>query len=211
LRNDEDQAVMRSRIYRILAAAFSPPKADTGSLYDALLEVHASLRPTNAPLKATHASENASLPALAKEHLRLFVGPGHIPCPPYEAVYRKDRPDFERGLVMGPSTADVRRAYLAAGLNISKTYTDLPDHIAAEMEFMQFLCAEETRLAQQGNNEAAAKMKSMQREFHKNHIEPWAGDFADCILRLTTSPFYKATASVLKEFARSDADYLEAT
>jgi TorA maturation chaperone TorD len=205
-----DRAVIRSKIYRILAAAFSPPKADTGSLYDALLEVHASLRPTNAPLEATHVSENPSLPALAKEHLRLFVGPGHIPCPPYEAVYRKDRPDFERGLVMGPSTADVRRAYLAAGLNISKTYTDLPDHIAAEMEFMQFLCAEEIRLAQQGNNEAAAKMKSMQREFHKNHIEPWVGDFADCILRSTTSPFYKATASVLKEFAKSDSDYLEA-
>jgi len=130
-----------------------------------------------------------------------------MPCPPYEAVYRKDRPDFERGLVMGPSTADVRRAYLAAGLDISKTFTDLPDHIAAEMEFMQFLCAEEARLAQ-SNNEDAAKMKNMQREFHKNHIEPWVGDFADCILRSTTSPFYKATATVLKEFAKSEADYL---
>jgi TorA maturation chaperone TorD len=51
-------------------------------------------------------------------------------------------------------------------------------------------------------------MKSMQREFHKNHIEPWVGDFADCILRSTTSSFYKATASVLKEFAKSEAAYL---
>jgi TorA maturation chaperone TorD len=208
LRNDRDPAVFRSTIYRILAAAFSPPKADMSSLYEALLEMHASLRSTKTPLEVIHASENPSLPALAKEHLRLFVGPGHIPCPPYEAVYRKDRPDFEKGLVMGPSTADVRRAYFAAGLDISKTYTDLPDHIAAEMEFMQFLCAEETRLAQQGNNEEAAKMKSMQQEFHKNHIEPWVEDFADCILRSTTSPFYKATASVLKEFAKSEAGYL---
>ena len=208
MHNDRGPAAFRGKIYRILAAAFSPPKTDTSSLYDALLKIHASLQSTKTSPEATHAPNGLSLPTLAKEHLRLFVGPGHMPCPPYEAVYRKDRPDFERGLVMGPSTADVRRAYLAAGLDISKTFTDLPDHIAAEMEFMQFLCVEEARLAQQGNNEDAGKMKSMQREFHKNHIEPWVGDFADCILRSTTSPFYKATASVLKEFAESEAEYL---
>jgi TorA maturation chaperone TorD len=208
LHNDGDPALSRSRIYRTLAAAFSSPKADTGSLYGALLEAHAALQSTKTPLPVAQAAENPSLPALAKEHLRLFVGPGRVPCPPYEAVYRKDRPDFEKGLVMGPSTADVRRAYSAAGLDLSKTYTDLPDHITAEMEFMQFLCAEETRLAQQGNNEEAAKMRGMQREFQKNHIAHWVGDFADCILRSTTLPFYRATASVLKEFAKSEADYL---
>ena len=199
---------MRGRIYRILAAAFSPPNEDTDSRYNALLETHAFLESTKTSPEPTHASENPNLPARAKEHLRLFVGPGHIPCPPYEAVHRKDRPDFERGLVMGPSTADVRRAYLAAGLEISKTYTDLPDHISAEMEFMQFLCAEESRLELQGKKEEAAKMKNMQREFHKNHIEPWVADFADCILRSTVSPFYKTAANVLKEFSKSEAHYL---
>ena len=206
--NDIDPGIFRRGTYRILAAAFSPPKTDTDGLYDALLEAHATLQSTEAPPDATDAPENQNLPALAKEYLRLFVGPGHIPCPPYESVHRKDRPDFERGLVMGPSTADARRAYFAAGLEISKTYTDLPDHIAAEMEFMQFLCAEESRLEQQGNKEDAAKMKKMQREFHKNHIEPWVGEFADCILRSTTSPFYKTAANVLKEFAKSEAYYL---
>jgi TorA maturation chaperone TorD len=207
LLNDIDPAVFRSRVYRTLAAAFSPPKADTGTLYDALLKAHATFQPTRTPLEA-NAPEDQNLQALAREHLRLFVGPGHIPCPPYEAVYRKDRPNFERGLVMGPSTAAVRRMYLAAGLDISKSYTDLPDHIAAEMEFMQFLCAEERRFTQQGNNEEAAKMKKMQKEFHKNHIEPWIEDFADCILRSTTSSFYKTTASLLKEFMKSEANYL---
>jgi len=208
LPNDKGPTILRGEIYRILAAALSSPKADTGSLYHVLIIAHETLQSTKFPLEVAYTSANPSLPALAKEHLRLFIGPGHVPCPPYEAVYRKDRPNFEKRLVMGPSTADVRRAYLAAGLNLSKTYTDLPDHIATEMEFMQFLCAEETRLAQEGNNEAAAKMKDMQREFHKNHIEPWVGDFADCIERSTTLPFYKATACLLKEFAKSETDYL---
>jgi len=48
----------------------------------------------------------------------------------------------------------------------------------------------------------------MQAEFHKNHLEPWVADFADCILRSTTSPFYKAAANLLKQFAKREADYL---
>jgi len=204
----DDRAVaLRSGIYRTLAVALSRPKQDLSGVYDALLEAQATLASTRAQLD-TQTSEKPTLPSLAKEYLRLFVGPGHVPCSPYEAVHRNDRPDFERGLVMGPSTADVRRAYLAAGLDLSENYTDLPDHIAAEMEFMQFLCVQETRFRQQGNEEEAAKMKTMQREFHKKHIAPWVGDFADCILRSTTSPFYKVTAGVLKDFAKKEAEYL---
>jgi TorA maturation chaperone TorD len=198
----------RSSIYRILASAFSPPRPETGSLYEGLLEAHSALQATEDPPEETGASENPSFPALGKEHLRLFVGPGHIPCAPYEAVHRKDRPAFERGLVMGPSTAEVRRAYLAAGLDVSKNYTDLPDHIAAEMEFMHFLCAEESRFEREGNRREAVRMRDMQREFHKNHVQPWVADFADCVLRSTTSPFYKTAANVLKQFAMREADYL---
>jgi TorA maturation chaperone TorD len=190
----------------MLAAAFSSPNANAVNLYDALLELDASIRTPGAPIELTRMSQ--SLPTLAREHLRLFVGPGHTPCPPYEAVYRKDRPDFEKGLVMGPSTAAVKRAYLAAGLDLSNTYSDLPDHIAAEMEFMQFLCVEETRLERLGNRVDAAKMKEMQRQFHKDHLETWVADFADCIIRSTTSSFYKAAATVLKNFAKMEADYL---
>ena len=206
--NDRDSAVLRSRIYRALAAAFSQPKAETANLYRVLLELPANLQSTETPPDVIRDSESPSLPKLEREYLRLFVGPGHVPCSPYESVYRKDRPDFEKGLVMGPSTADVRRAYLAAGLDISRTYKDLPDHISAEMEFMRFLCAEESRLTEEGNSEDAAKIKKMQREFHKNHIQLWVDDFARCVIHSTTSPYYMAAASALKEFVKSESNYL---
>jgi TorA maturation chaperone TorD len=203
--------ISRSSVYRILASAFSLPRPETGSLYEGLLEAHSALQGTEDPPEGMDASESPCFPELAKEHLRLFVGPGHIPCAPYEAVHRKDRPAFERGLVMGPSTAEVRRAYLAAGLDLSETYTDLPDHIVAEMEFMHFLCAEESRFEREGNRQEAAKMKGLQREFHKNHLEPWVPDFADCVLRSTTSPFYEVAANVLKQFTKREAKYLVVT
>ena len=199
----------RSNIYRILAAAFSTPRSPgTTKLYQELLEAHSALHGNEDPTKESEASQDQNVPDLAREHLRLFVGPGHIPCPPYEAVHRKDRPAFEKGLVMGPSTADVRRAYLAAGLELPRTYTDLPDHIAAEMEFMHFLCSEESRFRREGNQQEGLKMKNMQREFHKKHLEPWVEDFADCVIRSTTSPFYSLAANVLKQFTKTEADYL---
>jgi TorA maturation chaperone TorD len=202
------QSISRTKVYLILASAFSTPRPETGQLYKALVEAYSSLSGADDPPQPAGLSESPSPPELAKEHLRLFVGPGHIPCAPYESVHRKDRPAFERGLVMGPSTAEVRRAYLAAGLDVSKNYTDLPDHIAAEMEFMHFLCGEESRFEREGNLQEAARMRSVQAEFHKNHLEPWVADFADCILRSTTSPFYKASANLLKQFAKREADYL---
>jgi TorA maturation chaperone TorD len=205
-----ERTTTRSNIYRILAAAFSSPRPETVNLFGSLLETYSALQTTENPSEGMDRSESPNFVALAKEHLRLFVGPGHIPCAPYEAVHRKDRPAFERGLVMGPSTAEVRRAYLAAGLEVSKTYTDLPDHIAAEMEFMHFLCAEEAGFEREGNREEAGKMKTMQVEFYKKHQEPWVQDFADCVLRSTTLPFYKAAANVLKQFAKREADYLGA-
>jgi TorA maturation chaperone TorD len=108
---------------------------------------------------------------------------------------------------MGPSTADVQRRYAAAGLGVSKSYTDLPDHIAAEMEFMHFLCAEESKFRQQGNDEETKKRRIMERDFLKDHIEPWVASFADCVLASTTLSFYKAAATLLKGFTKSEADY----
>ena len=202
-----ERSNFRSNIYAILALAFSKPKDEAEKLYAAIVEANESLE-----LSEDVASENRDLgrPSfsdLAKEHLRLFVGPGHVHCPPYESAHRKDRPKLERGLVMGPSTADVRRRYAAAGLGVSKSFTDLPDHIAAEMEFMHFLCAEESKFRQQGNDEEAKKRQIMERDFLNDHIEPWVAAFADCVLVSTNSSFYKAAANLLKGFTKSEVDY----
>jgi TorA maturation chaperone TorD len=110
---------------------------------------------------------------------------------------------------MGPSTADVRRTYISAGLDLSQTNTELPDHIATEMEFMHFLCAEEARNMKIGNTKEATRMRQLQREFHKNHVGVWVDDFADCILHATTSPFYRTAANVLKKYAHDESGYFD--
>jgi TorA maturation chaperone TorD len=128
---------------------------------------------------------------LEYEYNRLFVGPGHVPCPPYESVYRKDRPLMERGLVMGPSVADVKAMYLQGGLEISKKFRDLPDHISVELEFMAYLCSMES---------SSERFVDIEREFFNRHLGIWYHDFLNCIVANTTSSFYLKLARELEEF-----------
>jgi len=192
-------------MYGILALAFSPPPADAERLHNAISDAIASLQASESPSSDDCGGWHPSFPQLSKEYLRLFVGPGHIPCPPYESVHRKDRPKFERGLVMGPSASDVRRTYSQAGVDIAKKFTDLPDHVAVEMEFMHFLCSQELKSAEAGNLQQAEKMRAMQRKFLEEHIKPWIETFADSVTESTTSPFYKDAANLLKTFTNADA------
>ena len=71
---------------------------------------------------------------------------------------------------MGPSTADVRHRYAEAGLVMPKNFTDLPDHIAVEMEFMHFLCAEELKDIGQGNSEESTRRRRWNKNFLRNTL-----------------------------------------
>ena len=206
--NETENASFRSNVYALLALAFSPPKTDTEKLYNAISDANASLHsPKTQPLE-TRDSTPSSFSNLASEYLRLFVGPGHVPCPPYESVHRKDRPKFERGLVMGPSTSDVRRMYASAGVEMSKKFNDLPDHVAVEMEFMHYLCNEELDLLEKKNTQRVKAMREMQRKFSEEHIKPWVETFADCVTKASTSLFYREAAKLLKTFTAEDLDYM---
>jgi TorA maturation chaperone TorD len=110
---------------------------------------------------------------------------------------------------MGSSTADVRRRYAEADLVLAKNFNDLPDHIAVEMEFMHFLCAEELRALEKGNPQESARRKEMQQEFLREHLEPWVDRFAECILRSTSSSFHKSAANLLKTFVKNESEQFQ--
>ena len=204
-----EQAGFRSKVYSILALAFSSPQKDATNLYAAILGAQKVIRSNATSSKPNVNSSGLSDVDLKKEYLRLFVGPGHVKCPPYESIYRQDRPPLQKGLVMGPSTADVRRRYAEADLVLAKTFHDLPDHVAVEMEFMHFLCAEELRALEEGNLQESARRREMQQEFLREHLEPWVDRFAECVLRSARSPFHKSAADLLKIFVKSESEHFQ--
>jgi len=188
-------------MYRMLSLVFYHPTSEAQNLWSSLgrLAEEYAFSLVCEELTKQDAQE------LEYEYNKLFVGPEHVLCPPYESVYRSDRSEIELGLVMGPSTNDAKKRYREAGLEIAKDFKELPDHIAIELEFMYFLCANE---AKSKDFEEASLWRKRQREFIASHIKPWYSNFSRMLELNAISSFYKAVAKLMKEFLSEEIEYL---
>ena len=188
-----NEARARGNVYGLLALAFYPPTKGAGDVHSELMRLLRVLPRREAVIP--YPSPGPDLVALETEYNRLFVGPGHVVCPPYESVYQGGT-DSPHGSVLGPSSLQVRAEYADAGLGFSEGFTDLPDHVSVELEFMKFLCEKEADDSDRGRS----KWRSRQARFSRGHIERWLPGFADSVLKSTSMPFYKAAASLLRDF-----------
>lgn len=138
------------------------------------------------------------------EYARLFLGPKHIPAPPFESVYRtKTRHMF------GETTIQVRELYKSAGLKI-ETQDNLPDDfIGYELEFMYYLSFEALRAVNEYNDERLNKVLKYQHHFIKEHLNAWVKDFTKDILESTTMDYFKVVANLTKEFIEEDYNNIE--
>lgn len=200
-KNDSADPAARKRadLYRILSESFYPPKS----------EVAEKLWVLAISKWAADSSEKfePNSVELRLEYNRLFVGPNALPCPPYESVYRKERVDSEIGMLMGPTVLDVKKRYNEAGLEIAKSFTDLPDHIAIELEFMCFLCTKESESVASGADESIWRHR--QEEFCKLHLEPWIEEFSSRVINNTRSAYYRAAAELLRDWIQEEGEALE--
>lgn len=184
------EAEAKARAYELLALGFSPPSP----------ELEEALARPGAPLSLPAPEPGA----LAPEYHRLFVGPGHLPAPPYESVYR------EGGTLMGETTLDVQRTYLEAGYTLDPSCRELPDHVAAELTFMALLCKEEAQAWAAGNTTAALSWIGRQETFLRDHLFRWLPAFCDRLMVSTESQFYRSLAVALREFLALEAERLAA-
>jgi len=194
----------RADCYRILAACFYPPYKDNllkGEPLVGLKDALAVIEPSAGTVAAALADEVASTKEvdLSIDFARLFVGPFKLIAPPYGSVY------LEKGeKMMGDSTIDILDVYRKAGLVIDKDFKDLPDHIAAELEFMHYLIYKEVESIQKGEYEEVLKWITMQEEFLKIFLVPWIPEFSNKIIKDAETPFYKALGELLKMFVPGD-------
>jgi TorA maturation chaperone TorD len=141
---------------------------------------------------------------LTAEYHRLFVGPGALPAPPYESVYR------EGWRVMGETTLDVRRRYEEAGYVFTPSVNEPPDHLAAELAFMALLAEEEAEAWEAEDASAALSWLERERGFLDDHLSRWLPAFCDRLLTSTDAPFYRGLAGALREFVALDAERVTA-
>jgi TorA maturation chaperone TorD len=203
----------RCSLFSVLALGFSPPrerglKELSGWIAEVLRQATSvSFLPApeerirSLEIALTVQAKAAEITSLVAEYHRLFVGPYNLLVAPYESIYREtDR------TVMGESTLDVMKRYEEAGFSLSSSFKDLPDHIAAELEFMALLCEEEGAAWQRNDFSLALKLLSHEETFLGEHLVRWVPDFTLKIISTTESPFYRALASLLQDYVLFDLD-----
>lgn len=132
---------------------------------------------------------------LLVEYARLFVGPNELLAPPYGSVYLE-----EGRKVMGESTAGVMEFYKAEGLTMDEQFQNLPDHIAAEMEFMYYLAYHQVEALEKNDTEKAVHFLNRQEIFLRTFLCPWVAPFCEKIKQGTENGFYQALADCLAAF-----------
>lgn len=139
----------------------------------------------------------AILNKVNNEYTRLLIGPGKLPAPPWESVYRsKERLLFQQ------NTLEVRKCYLKYNFLPAAYPHVADDHLALELDFMVQLSS----MAEQAcENEDFSQLQLMlreQRSFLTDHLLIWIPEFAVKIKESSTSYFYPGIAELLRNFLK---------
>ncbi len=133
--------------------------------------------------------EEAALQALEVEHTYLFINAvPHVPAPPYASAYTG------QGLLMGEPAEAALVAYRQAGLTLAEDYRDLPDHVAAELEFLAWLGEQAVAAQESGNEEQAGLRLAQQQAFLNQQVRPWLPSFCRRVEETARLPFYRELA-----------------
>jgi len=123
------------------------------------------------------AAESADEGELLEEYERLLVGPGRIPCPPYESLWREGQPRLEQGRLMAGAAAEAQDIYRDLGLSVRAAAHELPDHVAVEWEALAYA-------VERGADKQAEQLAH-------DHLVRWMPAFCAAVATETTAPFYE--------------------
>jgi len=190
----------RCECFKLLAACFYQPGKDA-LLEEKTLEGLSGLLRRVCPEAALSASTmrdallKYSNEELLIEYAKLFVGPFELKAAPYGSVYLDDGRK-----IMGDSTLEVTKIYKEEGLALDENFKELPDHIAAELEFMYYLAYQEVEALEKNDTEKAAHFLNRQEYFLRTFLGRWVAPFCEKIKQGTENEFYQALADCLAMF-----------
>lgn len=199
---DTDAALAARADYcRMLAACFYQPDAafeeermfeamaEAGSRFDAALAADAR------ELGAAFAEEDHE--ALLVDYTRLFIGPVAALAPPYGSSWLgRDG--------ASPVVLPVLSCYEEGGFAVADDFLDLPDHAAAELEFLYLTIFRTAEATASADLDALARWEALERRFLAEHIGAWVGPFAGAIRDGTQTSFYRVLADAAERFVASE-------
>lgn len=211
------ERIARSRgaLYSLLARAMSPP---TTALCDAISEglfclavreamagapiFHRDCLDAELALKLA-GDENAEAlsDAMLVEHTRLFST--GLLCPHYETDFVAA--DSYRSMHV---IADVARMYALFGVKVASLAAERPDHIAVELDFMNWLCSKEAHAAQKGQIGNVKLCRRAQRLFFRKHLGRWGNAAARAFREAAKLGFCQGIGELLERLLGAEAKFL---
>ncbi|MGE0355815.1 MAG: molecular chaperone [Burkholderiales bacterium] len=134
---------------------------------------------------------------LLVDYTRLFLGPVDAQAKPYGSVWLGGETTL-----MQDSTMAVLALYEEGGFEIAEDFRELPDHVAAELEFLYLLLFRSIRPADAKEREALAALRS---RFLGEHLGRWAGPFTEAVAQGAQCAFYRELAALTDRFVKREA------
>jgi TorA maturation chaperone TorD len=208
-------ARLRRALYRFLGAVFLPPRKDR---HAQLLEAAQAMRaeqealagfywylPWRRLLDRLATEDPPSAGELATAYTSLFaVGPGGRPsCPPYASCYL----DPDRSAA-GWIPLLLEREYCAAGVALSPSLHEPPDHLSVELEYTAVLCEREAEAWEVAPVTGLRRVLRRERRFLEQFLGSWIPVFANQLVLRDTTGVYAAAAVACDALVRHDLDLL---
>lgn len=201
----DDFALLAARadLCRLLAACYYQPGPELAEerVFDAMLGaaavVDAALAPSVHRLGAAFAATDPQ--ELLVDYTRLFIGPIEAPARPYGSVWLD-----ARQTLMQDSTQSVLALYAEGGFEMDEDFRELPDHVAAELEFMYLLLFRRAEALRNDDAQAQARFAGLQRRLLDEHIGRWIEPFAAATGAAAQTAFYTELAALTAAFVGAE-------
>ena len=152
---------------------------------------------------------------LAADYCWTFVGYGADPSGdddesklnaayPYESVYVTGRKTLTGG-----SSEGVSKLFASYGFHPTRYRISADDHIACELEFMQYLVGQEILAAREFDLDRVNDLRDVQLSFIREHLLSWIDKFQQVIEQRSETTFYPALGQMTKGWLLIDEANLE--
>lgn len=189
----------RADLCRLLAACYYEPAADFAEegVFDRMVEAASGISPALGDQARAVRDAFADEPTetLLVDYARLFLGPPQPLAKPYASVWLE--PD---GRTMGPSTAAILALYAEGGFAVSDEFRELPDHVAAELEFLYLLTFTALRARVDHDDALRVRVEALRGRVLDAHLGAWLPRFCAAVVENAETRFYRALAGLTGAF-----------
>ena len=197
--DDLEHGMARADFCRLLAACYYEPGPEFAEerLFESMAAAALRMGP-DFGARARRLGEAfmaEKLDELLVDYTRLFLGPVDARAKPYGSIWlRRDN------TLLDESTLAVQQLYAEGGFDIDEGFHELPDHIAAELEFLYLLIFRETEARGRGDLDALAAISDLQDRFLAAHLGAWVGPFTTAVGAGAQTAFYRELAGLTARF-----------